>query len=141
MLFRSPLSNLTQSYLKFKAKRKPDATLSVKINLNHCSRDVRIVKEWKKDKIFHDRISYQTLQELLAAGEYPLANASKVTVPNLILVPMSDKILCPNAMLLFAQRAPQKYITVNKYPDGYHTMHQDLDKEKLWSDVLNYING
>ena len=136
-----PLSPFTRAYLKVRTSRQPDSTLSVKINLDHCSKDKAIVKAWKQDKIFHDRISYHTLEELLQAGEYPLEHAAEVRVPNLLLIPGSDKILSPEAMRLFAKSAPQRYISVKEYPEGYHTMHQDIGKEKLWADVLNYINA
>lgn len=136
-----PLPKVTSVYLKKMAKWFPNATLSTKIKLHLCTHDKEFLKVWKKDKIFHDRISYKTLIELLEAGEYPLENAHQLRLPNLLLVPGSDKILSAESMREFARLTPQELITVIEYPEKFHTMHHEIGKEKVLQDAMEYIRS
>jgi alpha-beta hydrolase superfamily lysophospholipase len=46
-----------------------------------------------------------------------------------------------DAMRTFARSVPQQYVSVVEYTEGYHTLHQDLGKEKALADTLDFIQS
>ena len=59
--------------------------------------------------------------------------------PKLVLVGQHDQIVPPEAQLEFAATLPPDQCTLVSYPDGWHMLLRDLQRQRVWSDILAWI--
>ena len=65
-------------------------------------------------------------------------NAEKLNLPTLLLHGTSDKIIDYKGTQEFANHS--KKSTLKLYKGGYHELHNDLCKEEMLQDVVNWLN-
>jgi lysophospholipase len=111
-----------------------------KINLDLISRDAERVYEFKNDEFYHNRMSFKIFAQVAEAGEYAIMNAENLALPVLLLNASEDKIVCPDAIRELGSRtnANVEYI---EYKDGYHALHNDIIKDKVYEKMLSFCGG
>lgn len=98
------------------------------------SRDPAVVAAYHSDPLGHDRLSARLGIDLLASGEWALANAERLNLPLLLLHGEADRLTSSAASAEFASKAGAR-CTFKTWPGGYHELHNDIEK----ADVLAYI--
>ncbi|MEJ2585670.1 MAG: alpha/beta fold hydrolase, partial [Robiginitalea sp.] len=116
----------------------PHITLPAGLDPKGISRDPREVSAYQEDPLIHDRVSPAYSFPVIEAGEWALANASKLTVPTLILHGTSDPIIDPEGSRLFDQKAPGT--TLFEIEGGYHELHHDLDRDRYFKAIDKWLS-
>lgn len=89
---------------------------------------------------YHNRISFRLFAGITKAGEYAIANASKITIPTLLICAEDDMVVCPKAIKEFGSNANAN-MTVKLYDDAYHAIHADLAASRYVADLLEFLDN
>jgi len=135
-----PLPKFATSVAGLLGRANEKITISANLDLNNISRDESISKSLKNDGIYHNRMSLRLYAEVVEAGEYAILNASKISVPTLLLCPGADKIVCPDAIREFYGRAGEN-VKLVEYPDAYHCLHADINNAEVMAAILDFCNS
>lgn len=119
--------------------------LSNEINPSFISHDSRVVAEYVKDRLVHNKCTPKLYFELLRAHREAFTDGP-LLVPSLFLVPLADELVDPQKALAFIGQqvaqtngASDRFV-VKEYPGFYHEAHHELKKEQVFSDVRAWID-
>jgi alpha-beta hydrolase superfamily lysophospholipase len=106
-------------------KRQPSDNIAM---LRALGRDPRVIKRTRVDSIYG-------LTRLMGAAQEA---ADRIAAPTLVLYGDRDEIVPAGPVKAMVGRldAPYQLIT---YPDGYHMLLRDLQAERVWRDIANWI--
>lgn len=110
------------------ASRKQDAAL--------FSRDPEVIARRDEDPhVFQGRIPSRTITAMLKAGRVIRARMHEITSPLLVMHGERDRVVDPEGsrILLGGVRSGDK--TGRFYPDLYHEILNEPEKEKVWQDI------
>lgn len=99
--------------------------------LRQLAADPLFIKETRVDAI-------GGLVDLMGAAR---AQGPLLLVPTLVLVGEKDEIVPVQAQLDFAATLSPATTKLIVYPDGWHLLLRDLQRERVWADVLGWIDG
>ncbi len=124
---------------KIMQKIAPSITLSSELDATHISRIQKEIDNYVNDPLMHDKISPNFSLSFLDAGDWAIKNASKLNTPMYLLHGTDDKIIDYKGTEAFAKNA--KKATLKLYKGGYHELHNDLCKEEMLQDVVDWLNS
>jgi len=133
-----PLPKLATSLAGFVGKVNNKLTINAKVNIDHITRNLEIVKDLRTDGIYHNRMSLRLYAEIVRAGEFAIKYANTIPIPMLILCPGADKIVCPDAIHEF-YAAANKNAELLEFQDGYHYLHADIINADVMKAVLEFM--
>ena len=134
----------------------PDFALAVFKGLSHVaphahilhlknedfSRDPKVVQTMNDDPLIaHETQPTQTLAEMVRADERLKREFPLIKVPVLILHGTADKATKPSGSQRFYDTAGSSDKTLKLYEGHFHDLLNDLDKEKVMSDILSWIDA
>ena len=67
------------------------------------------------------------------------AAAAALRAPSLVLLGANDQIVPPEVQAGFTRKIAATACTAVRYPDGWHMLLRDLERERVWKDVLAWI--
>jgi acylglycerol lipase len=70
-----------------------------------------------------------------------VAKAPALDIPVLLLLGERDEIIPPEVIRAFAARLDQDQCELVFYPDGWHLLLRDLQRERVWGDILAWLDG
>nr|BFF36432.1 alpha/beta hydrolase [Tenacibaculum mesophilum] len=123
---------------KIMQKIAPSITLGNELDANDISRDPVEVEKYSNDPLVHDKVSPNFSLSFIDAGEWAIENASSLKTPMLLLHGTGDKIIDYKGTEAFANNTPKASIKL--YEGGYHELQNDLCKEEMLQDVVNWLN-
>lgn len=109
------------------------------LSSSHLSRDPAVVKAYEDDPMVHDKISPRTACQMMDQGKKVLAAAPSWTVPTMVIIPGSDKIVNPEGSRQFFKALPAGLGECKEYPDTFHEPLNDLNKNEVMQDILAYL--
>jgi len=138
-LYESPPESAILA-LKSKAMMNPKLVFDTGLDTSKIARnkDGGVADDRSDDPYYHTFISYKLFLRTLAAGEYAIKNASRITIPTLLLVGGLDKIVSPKAMREFYNNAGENVI-MKEYPNAFHSLHTDIGKEEVKKRMRSFI--
>lgn len=118
----------------------PTTTLYNEIRYEDLTRDPTMLGTYKKDPLRHEKISptlYLGMMEMITTVK---AQGGKVKLPTLMQLAGREKIVSrPDAELFFETLGSnQKRLIV--YEESYHEIFNDLDRERVFSDLETFFN-
>ena len=119
-------------------KIAPSVTMPSELDANSISRDPIEVKKYIDDTLVHDKISPNYSLTFFESGKWAIKNANKLQVPLLIVHGTGDKITDHKASKEFVDNTNGK-ATLKLFDDGYHELHNDLEKEKFIKSINDWI--
>lgn len=141
----SPLLNLAFQPPKWKllagrilGKIMPSITLPSELDATAISRDTSEVEKYINDPLVHDKISPNYSISVFDAGNWVIENASKLATPTLVIHGTADQITDYKASEKFVKNNHQKAEIV-LFENGYHELHNDLEKEALIATLIEWI--
>ena len=123
---------------KIMQKLAPSITLPSELDATAISRDPDEVQKYIDDPLVHDKISANYSLAVFEAGEWAIANADKLNTPALIVHGTGDQITSHEASKEFVQNS-DKMAEIELIEDGYHELHNDLEKEAVLEFILTWI--
>ena len=109
------------------------------INPNDISREKIEVDRYINDPLIHSKISPNFSLTFIDSGKWAIENASKLTIPIVLLHGTGDKIIDYRGTKEFADNADRA--TLKLYENGYHELQNDLCKNEMLTDVVNWISS
>ena len=124
---------------KLLQKIAPSITMGNEINPNDISREKIEVDAYINDPLIHSKISPNFSLTFIDSGKWAIDNASKLNVPIILLHGTGDKIIDYRGTQEFANNANRA--TLKLYENGYHELQNDLCKNEMLMDVVNWISS
>jgi len=117
----------------------PSITMENGLDANDISRDPIEVQKYINDPLIHNQISPNYSLTIMKTGKWALENAASLKTPMLLLHGTGDKIIDYKGSQDFAQKST--FANLKLYEGGYHELHNDLCKEEVMNDVVNWIHS
>ena len=117
----------------------PGFTVPNGLDLKGVSRDHSVIDAYKNDPLVHDRISVQLAVDLLESGEWALENAHLLQLPALLIHGDVDSLTHHDTTKAFAQKSASS--TFVSFPGAYHELHNDIDKEKAFERIAEWLDA
>jgi acylglycerol lipase len=103
------------------------------------SHDLNEVQAYVNDPLVHDRISTRLYTEMTGAMDTALSRAGSLNLPLFIFHGSADRFTNPEGSKLFFEGASSKDKTLKLYEGFYHESINELEKEKVLSDIMRWI--
>jgi alpha-beta hydrolase superfamily lysophospholipase len=70
-----------------------------------------------------------------------VASAPALDLPTLVLVGERDEIIPPDVIGSFAEELKSAECAAIVYPEGWHLLLRDLQRERVWTDIVSWLEG
>ena len=113
---------------------------TIKVDCNALSHDLEVVKKYDNDPlVYRGGIPARTGAEFTRATKLIQKQMELVTLPLLILSGTADRLSDPEGSKQIYQRAQSKDKTLKLYDGFYHEILNELEKETVLSDIVNWL--
>ena len=119
----------------------PKYTENFSLDHTDLSRDPIVVEAYGDDPMVHSNITSRFLFGTHDAGLWALENASKLSVPALLMHGTADKITCHEGTKEFAENAPEELIDFLDWDGFFHELHNDSQREVVFDKISAFIFG
>jgi alpha-beta hydrolase superfamily lysophospholipase len=118
----------------------PNLTLPNGIDPDDLSHDPESVKEFRKDRLIHHRVSAALGLSMLDAGRWALAHAEQLAIPTLLMHGTADRITSAASSELFAQRAgPRCHLRL--WAGLYHELHFEAERSEILGWLIHWLHA
>lgn len=139
--FQVPAPDFAVAVLKGLSHIFPHAHV-LKLKNEDFSRNQEVVDFMNNDPLIaHEVQPTKTVQQLSLADERLKAEMPAIKLPLLILHGTADKATKPAGSQYFYDNASSKDKTLKFYEGHYHDLLNDLDKEIVMNDILDWLNA
>ena len=118
----------------------PRFTIDLDLDQDAISRIPSVVMAYKEDPLVHSKVSARWGTESLATLASVKNQARNINIPLLMIHGEADRLNSARGAKKFSDQIQNHDKEFISYPGGYHELHNDLDSEKMLSDLLNWIN-
>ena len=105
------------------------------------SRDEEVVRLRASDPLVHDRITPSLYFGMEQARKRVMTEARRLAIPALLLQGMKDRIIDPKGALEFNVAAPHGMARIITYPEAYHELFNDLDRDQVIDDLAGWLDA
>jgi alpha-beta hydrolase superfamily lysophospholipase len=136
----APPSRLKLFAVRILSNILPGLTVKNGLKPEDLSRDLRVVHDYKKDPLVHDCVGIRFFRQTFEAGIRASMSVYKINVPLLVMHGSNDKITSSRASGDFVRNSSDK-TTYIEWKGGYHELHNDIDKEKVFASMVSWIDS
>jgi alpha-beta hydrolase superfamily lysophospholipase len=121
----------------------PDRAVANGLDRDGLSHDPAVVAAYVADEQVHDRITPRLFEFLNDASDHARRDARTFTVPTLLLVSGSDRLVDAAGSRAFADALPAGTGTLHGYDDLYHELFNEPppDRERVLADLSTWIRA
>lgn len=139
-----PPEQLPSPFLAFLAKIMnsiyPSFTENNQIDTSQLSSDPEVGKTYDKDPLVHGNVTAGNYIKSAQAAEYALNNASKLSIPTLLMHGADDKITSPKGSEAFAKTAGD-HVQLHVWEGQRHEIHNEVKKGEVMEKMLGFIES
>ena len=117
----------------------PNVTMSNGIDPKHLCRDSEVVDRYINDPLVHDQISGRLFCEMLETMAESKARVPEVNIPLLMILGGQDKLTAVAGSKSLFERVGAKEKKLFVYPESYHELFNEPDKEKVFDDMWDWL--
>lgn len=118
----------------------PKITMYNEIKYEDLTRDENMIKSYRADNLRHDKISPGLFLSMVESFPLALAEAGSIQKPVLCQVAGEDRLVDPRAARAVFDKFPNKKSQFHLYPESYHEVFNDLDREQAIADLKKFIS-
>ncbi len=118
---------------------RPKTSFDLGLDDDLLSRDPQVVQAYRDDPLVHRGVTARWGTESLAAVDRVRRRAADIHVPFLVLHGGADQINASEGSKELFDLASSEDKKLIIYPGGYHEPHNDTDRERVASDVIEWI--
>ena len=118
----------------------PSLTLFNEIKYTDLTHDEEMLKSYQIDNLRHDKISPGLFLSMVENFKLASDAVETITKPVLMQLAGEDRLTNTEAARAFFDRLPGKKNQVIVYPESYHEIYNDLDRDKAVADLKKFIN-
>lgn len=108
---------------------------------NTLSRDPTTAIKYEKDPLVHQRVSARASVEMSGAQDFTLDNLDAVRYPLLLMYGDDDQLVPPHMNRETFEHIGAADKTRHEYEGGYHELFNDIIREQVLADTLDWINN
>jgi len=114
---------------------------ALKLDASKISRDPQEVEKYLNDPLIYTApIPARTGYELLQVMRFIEINATEFSLPVLLIHGSDDGLTNPQGSKLLFEKAVSTDKTVKIFPEGYHELINDLDREEVLTTIQKWLN-
>ena len=117
----------------------PGLALSNQLAVDKLSHDPAVVAAYQADPLVHDRVTPRLARAIVDAGADAIDHAPQWTVPTLLLWAGDDRNVAPAGSARFAARAPQGVVTATVFPDWFHEIFNEPEREQVFAALDRWL--
>lgn len=117
----------------------PTLTLHNGIKYSDLSRDQAVVDSYEKDNLRHDKVSPGIFLGMQRSIDFVFQNVAAIKVPILMQLSGDDRLVSAPASRDLFSRLTNKKNQLHIYPDSYHEIYNDLDRENVIADLKKFL--
>lgn len=117
----------------------PKLTLWNELYPHQFTRDTEVLKEYEKDPLRHDRMSPGVYIGFLQAFEFVHKHAGSLRLPTLLQLAGQDSVVSNTDSERFFEALGSPLKKKILYPESFHEIYNDLDREKSFQDIIDFI--
>lgn len=136
-----PMSGAQKLLLSVLSKIAPGLAVSNGLPLHGLSRDPAVAAAYKNDALVHGKITARLLLRMLDAMAFCHANAATLSIPALMVVAGSDKLVDASGSRAFFPQLPPTLASMHWYDEGYHELHNDVNARQVFADERNWLQA
>jgi alpha-beta hydrolase superfamily lysophospholipase len=106
-----------------------------------ASDNLEVLQALGADPLFIKETRVDAIAGLVALMDLALARSPAVPGPLLVLSGSRDEVVPPDAQHAMLERLSAEPCTEVVYPEGWHLLLRDLQRELVWDDILAWIDG
>jgi acylglycerol lipase len=136
-----PAPEIALAVLKGLSHIVPNAHV-LKLDNNGFSRDPKVVEALNNDPLIDNEVQpTETVATLIRADERLKREFSRITLPVFIMHGTEDKVTKPSGSQEFYDQAGSTDKTLKLYEGHYHDLLNDIDKEVVMADIVQWIDA
>ncbi|SHI34503.1 alpha/beta hydrolase [Aquimarina spongiae] len=116
----------------------PSITLPSGLDTKAISRIPEKVEKYEQDPLVHDKISPNFSFPIMEAGKWAMDHGNLLQKPTLVFHGTDDRLIDYTATQEFSEKSDLADLVL--FEEGYHELHNDLEKEKLLATILKWID-
>ena len=120
---------------------RPEKQYKVKLDSSMCTRDIEYKKIMDSNPSEHRLVTSNLLANLARAQVEICRLKDSITVPLLFLVSGNDILVDADRTKRFFNCLGAKDKKIIIYPEMYHALSIDIGREKVFGDILNWMEG
>ncbi|MCB9072945.1 MAG: lysophospholipase [Bdellovibrionaceae bacterium] len=117
----------------------PKVTIPHEIRYEDLSRDRNIVASYYKDPLRHKKFSAPLYLGILKAMDEAQSRAHHLHIPMLIQAAGADQVVDVVATQEFYAKVSSEHKKLIVYPDSYHEIFNDINRQEVIDDLLSYL--
>ncbi|MCD6484464.1 MAG: lysophospholipase [Candidatus Odinarchaeota archaeon] len=123
------------------SKVMPKMKVKGSVDPNFLTHDKEIVNKYINDPYVFKFVTARLGAEMMSKGNDTLKNAVKFKVPLLALAGEEDRLVDISGVKEFYESAASEDKKLVIYPGMYHEIFNEIEKEKVFNDVLDWLNS
>jgi alpha-beta hydrolase superfamily lysophospholipase len=135
-----PVPKLKETVARVAIKVLPTLTLFNEIKYTDLTHDEEMLRSYDRDNLRHDKVSPGLFLSMME--NFPLAaeHAAEITQPVLMQLAGEDKLVSTPQSREFFEHLPNKKNQLIVYPESYHEVYNDLDRDQVIADLKKFIH-
>jgi acylglycerol lipase len=105
-----------------------------------ASDNIEMLRGLGADPLFIKTTRVDAIAGLVELMDIAASSVDRLNGPLLVLGGARDEIVPPGAHLSMLERLRAQQCTEIVYPDGWHMLLRDLQREVVWNDILAWID-
>lgn len=135
------LSAVQKLLLAIVPKIAPNLRVGNGLNADYISHDPATIAAYRADPLVHDRISGRLAKFIADGGPATVARAAQWTVPTLLMYAGGDRLVNPAGSRAFAAAAPKAVVTAHCFPEHYHELFNELEREPVFAMLESWLDA
>jgi len=118
----------------------PGLTISSGLDPKNLSRDKRVVEDYKKDPLVHDKMSMGFGKIMLGVNSATLTQAVRFSLPLLLMHGENDMVAFPSGSIEFAAPLGDS-CTLILWKNGWHELHNEPIREDVLKTMVRWMEN
>ena len=114
--------------------------LTSNIDYRELSHDPANNLAYRQDKLVHAKITPRMFFSMQEGMNWVKSQHGDLPCPLLLIVPGKDKIVSAEAEKIFFRQLNYSKKDIIEYPDFYHESFNELERDKVFNDIKNWIH-
>jgi alpha-beta hydrolase superfamily lysophospholipase len=105
------------------------------------SHDENVALVYQADRLVHKKITPQLFFSMESSMASMRKRESGLNYPLQLVLPMQDRVVDSQVSLEFYRQLKSREKSLKTYPQFFHESHNELGKEQLFDDLLNWLKA
>ncbi len=124
---------------KFMANILPNLTLHNEVKYEDLTHDTKVVEEYERDILRHDRISTALFVEMVNTMEFCNKSGSRIKLPFFMQLAGDDRIVSRVASENFFKKVASSHKELKIYEEHYHEIFNELGRDYIFGDLKAWL--